>query len=250
MAVRSILAIGIALATLPAAAFGEIPEKPLAPLASTPLMAVLQAPSGSAPAYAPFLLATPERQAGPLKGRFLVGAQAVTALTPDGDLASTFRVAPFVRNTPRRSGWGPAFGLSWFRGDLRVPVNGQQVSVGEVQVRPVMAGVSYAIIRGRTITSLSVVGGYAFNRARVTTALPDGTSASARFDNAWAVRPNVGLTVALRPRLALVGGVGYIYSNPRLMIDIDRAGQPRETFSVHQRSDYVAASVGLAFSIF
>jgi hypothetical protein len=71
-----------------------------------------------------------------------------------------------------------------------------------------------------------------------------------RIGNAWVVRPNVGLTFALRPRLALVGGVGYVFSKPSITVDIDQAGQPRQTVSGRYRSDYVAATVGLAFSIF
>ena len=84
----------------------------------------------------------------------------------------------------------------------------------------------------------------------MTYALPEGTSASMRIGNAWVVRPNVGLTFALRPRLALVGGAGYVFSKPSLTIDIDRAGQPRQTVSGRYRSDYFVATAGLAFSIF
>ena len=239
----------LAIATLPTAALAGKAESP-APLASTPLMAVLQLPSVALPVAWVTPDASREMPAGPLKGRFLVGASTSFAATPNVDLGSSWKISPFIRNTPRRSGWGPSFGLSWYTGDIRVNVDGTKVMLGEVKVRPVMGGVSYAIIRGRSITSLSLVGGYAFNRARVTYALPEGTIASMRIGNAWVVRPNVGLTFALRPRLALAGGVGYVFSKPRITIDIDRAGQPRETVNGRYRSDYVVATVGLAFSIF
>jgi len=249
MTVRRILAIGLVLATLPAAAFGGKTETP-APLASTPLLAITPMPSVAISAVWTAPGAAREMPPGPLKGRFLVGATTSISVTPDVDLGSSWRVSPFIRNTPRRSGWGPSFGLNWFTGDVRVAVDGTKVTLGEVKVRPVMAGVSYAIIRGRAITNLSLVGGYAFNRARVTYALPEGTSASMHIGNAWVVRPNVGLTFALRPRLALVGGVGYVFSKPSITIDIDKAGQPRQTVGGRYRSDYFAATAGLAFSIF
>jgi len=250
MFTRRVLAIVLMLAPLPATAFGEVPEV-LAPLASRPFIAVMPAPSVAALSSWVFPAAvSPERPPGPLKGRFLVGATTSVSVTPDVDLGSSWKVSPFIRNTPRRSGWGPSFGLNWFTGDVRVAVDGTKVTLGEVKVRPVMGGVSYAVIRGRAITSLSLVGGYAFNRATVTYALPEGTSASMHIGNAWVVRPNVGLTFALRPRLALVGGVGYVFSKPSITIDIDRAGQPRETISGRYRSDYLAATAGLAFSIF
>ena len=249
MNARRILAIAFACATLPAAAFGEKPEI-LAPLASTPLMAVMPMPFVAMSAIWTAPAASREMPPGPLKGRFLVGATTSISVTPNVDLGSSWRVSPFIRNTPRRSGWGPSFGLNWFTGDVRVAVDGTKVTLGEVKVRPVMVGVSYAIIRGRAITNLSLVGGYAFNRARVTYALPEGTSASMRIGNAWVVRPNVGLTFALRPRLALVGGVGYVFSKPSITVDIDQAGQPRQTVSGRYRSGYLAATVGLAFSMF
>ena len=249
MASLRILTVVFAIATLPVTAMAEKPEAE-APLASTPLMTVLPMPSVALSA----VWATPgvsrEIPAGPLKGRFLIGATTSGAVTPNVDLGSSWKISPFIRNTPRRAGWGPSFGLNWYTGDIRVDVDGTKVTLGEVKVRPVMGGVSYAIIKGRTITNLSLVGGYAFNRARVTYALPEGTTASMRIGNAWVARPNVGLTVALRPRLALIGSAGYVFSKPSLTIDIDRAGQPRQTVSGRYHSDYFAATFGLAFSIF
>lgn len=249
MGPRRILTIVLAIATLPAVAAAEKPEA-AALLASTPLMAVLPMPSVTIPGVWATPGASREMPAGPLKGRFLVGANTSIAATPNVDLGSSWKISPFIRNTPRRAGWGPSFGLNWYTGDIRVTVDGEKVTLGEVKVRPVMGGLSYAIIRGRAITNLSFVGGYAFNHARVTYALPEGTSASMRIGNAWVVRPNVGLTYALKPRLALVGGAGYVFSKPSLTIDIDRAGQPRQTVSGRYRSDYFVATAGLAFSVF
>lgn len=246
---RNVLAIVLALAAFPAGVSGQQPHA-LAPLASTPLMAVLPTPTVALSALWAGPAESGEMGARPLKGRILVGVTTSMSATPNVDLGSSWRVSPFIRNTPRRSGWGPSFGLNWFTGDVRVAVDGTKVTLGEVKVRPVMGGVSYAIVRGRTITNLSLVGGYAFNRARVTYTLPEGTSASMHIGNAWVVRPNVGLTYALRPRVALVAGAGYVFSKPSITIDIDRAGQPRQTISGRYRSDYVAATAGLAFSIF
>lgn len=249
MAAGRILAIVIAVATVPAAAFAEQTDA-VAPLASTSWTAVLPMPAMATSAVWAAPRASSERKAGPLKGRFLVGATTSISATPNVDLGSSWRISPFIRNTPRRAGWGPSFGLNWFTGDVRVDVDGTKVTLGEVKVRPVMGGVSYAIMKGRTITNLSLIGGYAFNRARVTYALPEGTTASMRIGNAWVVRPNVVLTVALRPRLALIGSAGYVFSKPSLTIDIDRAGQPRQTVSGRYHNDYFAATAGLAFSIF
>jgi hypothetical protein len=191
-----------------------------------------------------------ERPGSYLKGRFLIGVTMSLAATPDRDLGSPWRLSPVVRNTPRRTGWGPSFGLSWYSGDIAVAIDGERKTIGEVKVRPIMAGISYSIGRGRAKTSFGLVGGYAFTTAKVTAALPSGTTASINIGDAWVVRPSVGLTYALTRRLALIGSIGYVYTRPTMTIDVSRPGQVSSRVSGAFRSDYVSARIGTAFSIF
>ena len=185
-----------------------------------------------------------------LKGRFMIGVNMSRAVTPDRDLGSHWIISPVFRNTPRRLGWGPSFGLSGYAGDLVVPIDGTRTTVGEVKIRPIMAGVAYTIGRGRVRTSVGLVGGYAFSSAKVTAALPSGTTASIDIGDSWAVRPNVGLTYALTRRLALIGSIGYIYTNPTITINVSQQGQAPYRASGSFRSDYVNITVGTAISIF
>ena len=185
-----------------------------------------------------------------LKGRFLVGVNLTHGLTPEDYVGSRWSVSPFFRNTPRRVGWGPSFGLNWFTGDIDVQVDGVRTTIGEVKVRPVMVGIGYTLDGGRARTTVSLVGGYAFTRARVTAALPEGTTASISITDSWVVRPNVGVTVALTKRLALVGSIGYIYTNPTITVDVTRLGRTAGSASGAYRADYVNITVGTAVSIF
>jgi hypothetical protein len=185
-----------------------------------------------------------------LKGRFLAGVTVTHGLTPEDYVGSRWSVSPFFRNTPRRVGWGPSFGLNWFTGDIDVLVDGVRTTIGEVRVRPIMAGIGYTLDGGRARTTLSLVGGYAFARARVTAALPEGTTASISITDSWVVRPNVGVTVALTKRLALVGSIGYIYTNPTITVDVTRLGRTAGSASGAYRADYVNITVGTAVSIF
>ena len=187
---------------------------------------------------------------GFMKGRFLVGAVFTQGLTPDKDLGSAFTVTPFFRTTPRRQGWGPSFGLNWLRSDVYVPVNGQQVAVGTARLRPVMAGIGYSINRGRLVTNFSMVGGYAINDARIDRELPPGYSASLEVKDAWVMRPATSLTFALTRRLALVGSVGYVISNPKVVINVTDPGGRAQSYSDNFMSHYVSVSMGAAFSIF
>jgi hypothetical protein len=218
----------------------DLPSKPLSWLATLP---VPVPPSrltwSSEVSQRPFL-----------KGRFLVGVNLTHGLTPDKDLGSRWSISPFFRNTPRRVGWGPSFGLNWFTGDLAVSIDGTRTTIGEVKVRPVMAGVGYTIGGGRTRTTVSLVGGYAFSDATVTAALPAGTTASIAIDDSWVVRPNIGVTFALTRRLALVGSIGYIYTNPTVTVNVTQPGRAATNVSGTYRSDYVNITVGTAVSIF
>lgn len=218
------------------------------PLKSTALH--WQFPLPAAPAPMLQLQAQRETASFFLKGRFLVGVSSSHALTPDDALGSEWNVSPLIRNTPRRLGWGPSVGLNWFHGHITVPVNGQPTKIGEVKVRPVMGGLGYSVGGGRLLTTFGVVGGYAFTTAKVTAVLPAGTTASIDIDDAWVVRPNVGVTYALTRRLALMGSVGYVYTNPSITIDVAEQGQPPRRVSGSFRSDYVNVAVGAAVSIF
>jgi hypothetical protein len=191
-----------------------------------------------------------ERQGSFLKGRFLLGVNLTHSLTPDDDLGSHWSVSPVIRNTPRRLGWGPSFGLSGYSGDIVASVDGLKTTIGEIKIRPLMGGIAYSIGGGRLRTSFGLVGGYAFTSAKVTAALPPGTSASINIDDAWVVRPNVGFTFAATRRLALVGSIGYVYTNPTIAITVNQPGQLPRRLSGSFRSDYVSLTMGTAISIF
>jgi hypothetical protein len=217
-------------------------------LSSTPVQGHLLLPVAPKPTY-PAGDGT-EKGTSFLKGRFLIGVNLTHSLTPEDDLGSHWSVSPVIRNTPRRLGWGPSFGLSGYRGDIVAPVNGQRTTIGEIKIRPLMGGISYSIGGGRLRTSFSLVGGYAFTSAKVTAVLPAGTEVTVDITDAWVVRPNVGVTYALTRRLALIGSVGYVYTNPTIVVGISRQGQAPSRLSGSFRSDYVSITVGTAVSIF
>lgn len=217
-------------------------------LSSTPFQSQVSLPAAPAPSCP----AGPARE-GPgafLNGRLLVGVNVAHSLTPDEAIGSRWSLSPVIRNTPRRLGWGPSFGLSGFGGNIVVPVDGRKTTIGELKIRPVMGGVSYSIGAGRLRTSFSLVGGYAFTSAKVTAALAPGTTAAIDITDAWVVRPNVGLTYALMRRLAVIASVGYVYTNPTIAITVGQPGQPPGRLSGSFRSDYVSITMGTAVSIF
>lgn len=204
-------------------------------------------------AAAAMMAVSPPQAAGQgvaLEGRFLAGVTWGSVATLDSKLGTQYKVAPFFRWNSRREGWGPSFGLSWYEADLRVPVGGEAAAAGSVNVRPVMAGVGYSILTGRLRTTLGLVGGYAFNRAKVDRPLPADTTVTVDIANAWAVGPKADLVLALTRRLALVGSIGYVYANPDITVRVWDGGRLSYAATDHARADAVTMRVGAAISLF
>jgi hypothetical protein len=218
-------------------------------LQATPLQGLF-APLPALPAPVSRYAAAPEAPGAFMKGRFLIGVNISNPIPRNSAIDSGWKFSPAIRNTPRRTGWGPSFGLNWFRGGISVPVGGQRIAIGEVKVRPVMAGISYSFRTGHARTSLSFVGGYAFTSARVTAALPADTTATIDIRRSWVVRPNIGVIYPLTRRLALTGSAGYVFTKPIVTFSVTQLGQGQIRASGSLSSDYANLTVGLAFSIF
>jgi hypothetical protein len=185
-----------------------------------------------------------------LKGRFLVGATWGSVETIDKNLGTQYKVAPFFRWNSRRSGWGPSFGFSFTTTDLRVPVDGTATVIGSVKIRPVMAGMGYSVVKGRTRTTFGVVGGYSFNDATVDRALPADVGVDVAIDNAWVAQSKVDVVFAATRRLALVTSFGYTFSNPNVSVMVTQDGQQTFRAGDHVRVDSVSVRVGAAVSLF
>jgi hypothetical protein len=176
------------------------------------------------------------------EGKVSVGATVTFARPTDSEVESTVSAGPLVRLNPRK-GWGIAAGLSWLSADLKNP-SGAGGAFARLRVRPLMAGVAYSIQRGPLMTSFSVVGGPSFNHVE----FDDGfASAGQSIDvkNSVAVRPGVGLTWTVAPRVAIIGFGGYIWNRPDTIYrDGDRALQNR------WHADATLLSVGVVYSLF
>lgn len=177
------------------------------------------------------------------EGRISVGASVTLNHTTDDEVGTAVSAGPLVRLNPRR-GWGPAGALNWYRADLENPAGGD-ADFATLRVRPLMGGVSYSIGRGDVLTSFSIVAGPSFNRARFEA---DVTAGPAAIDaeNSFAVRPGVGITWTVRPRVAIVGFGGYMINRPDVLY---RDSTGRE-FRDQWKADSIVLSVGAVYSIF
>jgi hypothetical protein len=177
------------------------------------------------------------------EGRVSVGGSVTFVRPSDSDVASTASVGPIVRLNPRK-GWGLAGALNWFRADLENP-SGSGGAFARLRVRPLMAGVAYSIQNGPLMTSFSVVAGPSFNNVEFEDDFP-AAGASIDVENSVAVRPGVGLTWTVAPRVAIVGFGGYMLNRP----DTTYRNSAGVEFRNRWRADSVVLSAGVVYSLF
>jgi Outer membrane protein beta-barrel domain len=181
------------------------------------------------------------------KGRISVGGSVTSVHTTDSEVGSIVGWGPLVRLNPKK-GWGIAGGLSWFRADIENPSGGGPLA--KLRVRPLMGGVAYTVGEQPVLVSFSVVTGPSFNDLDfdddfVRTLTP-GTVGELDAKNSWAVRPGVGVTWTIAPRVAIIGFGGYAINRPDLLYR-DRNGQE---FRNRWKADAVLLSVGAVYSLF
>jgi hypothetical protein len=178
------------------------------------------------------------------KGRISVGASVTHNATTDGDVSSATGFGPLVRLNPHK-GWGPAGAFNWFRADLQNPVAGVD-DFARLRVRPLMGGVSYTVASGALMTSFSMVGGPSFNKVEFKQPYVTAPAESIDAGNSFAVRPGIGVTLTVAPRVAIVGFGGYLINRPGIVYR-NRFGQElRDRWN----ADALVLSVGAVYSLF
>ena len=178
------------------------------------------------------------------EGKVSVGAFVQSNTTTDDEVGSAITFGPLIRLNPKK-GWGPAAGLNWFRADLKDPAGGDQ-AFANLRVRPLMAGVSYAVGSGSVLTSFSIILGPSFNRAKFDDDFALRTFSSIDAENSLAVRPGVGVTITVAPRVTIIGFGGYLINRPDVVYR-DAAGRE---FRDRWKADSVVISGGVAYSLF
>ena len=181
------------------------------------------------------------------KGRVSVGGSVTYARLTDSDVESLWGYGPLVRLNPKK-GWGLAGGLSWFRTNIEEPVSGE--AFAKLRVRPLMGGVAYTIGEQPLLISFSVVAGPSFNDLDFNddflNRLPPGPRPELDIKNSFAVRPGVGLTLTVAPRVAIIGFLGYSFNRPDVIYRSANGTEFRDQWT----ADAILLSVGAVYSLF
>ena len=183
------------------------------------------------------------------KGRVSVGASVTYVHPTDSEVKPLVGWGPLVRLNPKK-GWGIAGGLSWFVADIDNPT-GAGGDFITLRVRPLMGGVAYTVGEQPVLVSFSIVTGPSFNKLEFDDdflrLLPPG-SPQPQLDasNSWAVRPGVGVTWTVAPRVAVVGFGGYTINRP----DVFYRSSSGQEYRNRWKADAGLLSVGVVYSLF
>jgi hypothetical protein len=152
----------------------------------------------------------------------------------------------------RGSGLGATIGLEWYKSEVQTTIGGQLVPLGDMNARPVMAGVSFTRQYSRYALSGALVAGYSFNSLRATPAahaayrdrfaLPD---ARIGISNCFAFRPDVTLWYELGHHLAASASIAYVYARPTVTAD-SAAGRRVDPLNISA----TVITFGLAYGVF
>jgi hypothetical protein len=197
---------------------------------------------------ASLLLSIAVSAAAQTEGRISVGGTVTFVQPTDSEVGSLVGFGPLVRLNPRK-GWGVAAGLSWFRADIDNP-SGSGDPFARLRVRPLMGGVAYTVGEQPVLISFSIVAGPSFNDLDFDDdflgTLPAGPQPDLDAKNSIAVRPGVGVTWTVAPRVAIIGFGGYMINRPDVVYR-DVAGQE---YRNRWKADSVLLSVGAVYSLF
>jgi hypothetical protein len=199
-------------------------------------------------AILPILVLAALPAAAQTEGKFSIGGSVTWAFPTDSEVGSLVGAGPLIRLNPKK-GWGLAGGLSWFRADIENP-DGVSGDFARLRVRPLMGGVSYTVGEQPMLVSFSIVAGPSFNdldfHDDFLGQLPPGPQPDLDAKNSFAVRPGVGLTYTVAPRVAIIGFAGYSINRPDVVYRNPAGVEYRNRW----KADAVLLSVGAVYSIF
>ena len=150
-----------------------------------------------------------------------------------------------------KGGWGFHWGLNWYAVKLERPIGGQVTELGELHVRPLMAGYGYTrLIRRYSITT-ALLGGYAAGSIKIsdpavaayrrTLGVP---GAEANATNTLVLKPEIGVWYDVNKKVYINVNAGYMIARPDVIIETAAGADRRKA-----RADQFVLKVGVVYSI-
>jgi hypothetical protein len=142
-------------------------------------------------------------------------------------------------------GWGWHYGLNWYATDVDHNIAGQKTSLGELRMRPFMAGYGYTHVMGPFALTVGGLAGYAFTAMDLSRDASDAylnrlgvRSVDLRTSGAPVVKPEIGVWYDLSRKIGLTANIGYVVARPKITVttpighDVERLRADAWSFTI------------------
>jgi len=188
-----------------------------------------------------------------IDNRLAVGMSVTTRLASSSSAAGSSDVGFELRLGHERQGWVPQVSFfNWFDTDVQQTIAGRSSELGQLRMRPIMAGYGYTWTRGRIALTADVVGGLAINSFDLNSAAATeyqarlgATNLRTSASNTFAVKPEVQVWYDFSDRIGLKLNGGYLVARPSVTIT-STLGE--DTRPVH--ADTFLITFGVVYSLF
>ena len=113
-------------------------------------------------------------------------------------------------------GLGFTLGFGWYTGDLTLSRVSGDREVGDLRIRPLMAGVGYTWMKGKLATGVSINAGISFNSIKLNdqyrSFFGPGTQVTVDSSNSFAARPQLRVEYAVAKKVGVFSSAGYFYT--------------------------------------
>ena len=151
-----------------------------------------------------------------------------------------------------KPGWGFHWGLNWYAVKLERPIGGVVTELGELHIRPVMAGYGYTYRIGKYAITADVLGGYANGTIKISDDAASAyrralgvATAEANATNTIVLKPEIGMWYDVHKKVYLNINAGYMMARPDVEIVTSVGVDKRKA-----RADQFILKVGMVYSLF
>ena len=151
---------------------------------------------------------------------------SVGGIFPVDDDVKVGRAFGFNFGLAPEHGLGVTMGFGWYTADLTLAGVSGDAEVGDLRVKPLMAGVGYTWLMGKVATGVSINAGVSFNSIRLNdqyrTFFGPGTEVRVDASNSFAARPQFRVEYAVARKVGVYTSVGYFYTEFDNVIETPR----------------------------
>jgi hypothetical protein len=135
---------------------------------------------------------------------------------PFDDEVSVGKAYGFNFGLAPEQGLGFTLGFGWYTGDLTLTGVSGDREVGDLRIRPVMAGVGYTWVKGKLATGVSINAGISFNSIKLSdqyrSFFGPGTEVRVDSSNSFAARPQLRVEYAVARKVGVFSSAGYFFT--------------------------------------